>query len=424
MRLLQTEQFNYKNNELYCEDVPIRDIMLEYGTPLYVYSKDFFKERFHMFADAFKILNHTIYFATKSNFNINVMKIFADMGAGIDVNSAGELYRALVAGIHPSKLILTGVGKTAEEIRMGLEKGVRLIKAESMQEIELIDKIAGVMKMKAPVAIRVNPDVDPQTHPYITTGLAEGKFGIDSNLALDVYMKAQKLENIDLNGIDMHIGSQIKSVEPFVEAVDKLGELTIKLREKGIRIDHFDIGGGMGVKYLDEEIFDPYELAKAISPRLKELNVEVLFEPGRFLTANGGILATEILYRKQSSRKNFLIVDASMAELLRPSIYGAYHHIQPVELENGRETITADIVGPVCETSDFLGKERDIDDLDRGDTLAIMTAGAYGMTMSSNYNARRRPAEVIVDGDKFYSTRSRENFDHLLWDEKIVDELH
>lgn len=424
MRLLETEQFKYKNNELYCEDLPVKDISLEFGTPVYIYSKNFFKERFNSFTNAFKDVKHTVFFAAKSNFNINVMKIFADMGAGIDVNSGGELYRGLVAGVNPKMMILTGVGKTAEEIRMGLEKGVRLIKAESLQEIHLINKIAGVMKMKAPVAIRVNPDVDSKTHPYISTGLAENKFGIDASRAMNVFTEADQLENIDVCGIDMHIGSQILTVDPFVEAVNKLAELTFKLRDKGIKIDHFDIGGGMGVKYLDEEIFDPNELAKALMPTLKKLDCEIMFEPGRFLTANGGVLITEILYRKDNGTKNFLIVDASMAELLRPSIYGAYHHIQPVDIENGKGTIKADIVGPVCETSDFLGKDREFDDVNRGEALAVMTAGAYGMTMSSNYNARRRPAEIIVDGDKFFSTRNREDFDHLLWDEKIVDGLH
>lgn len=423
MDLFKSDYFTYKDNKLYCDAVPVAKIADEFGTPVYIYSKKFFTEKYNEFRDAFKDVNHTIFYATKSNFNLNVMKIFADLGSGIDVNSAGELFRALKLGIDPKKLLLTGVGKTADEIKMGLENNVLMIKAESLGEVYLINKIAEETGKIAPVAIRVNPDVDAQTHPYISTGLAENKFGISSKDALDMFVECSKLPNIKLTGIDMHIGSQITKVSPYAEAVAKLADLFNQIRAKGINLKHFDIGGGMGIVYKDETPFSPYELAEKLLPIFKKLDCEIMFEPGRSLTANGGILLTEVLYTKKNLKKNFIVVDAAMTDLLRPSIYGAYHHIQPESL-SGSEDIKADVVGPVCESGDFLGKDRNISKCEPGELLAIMSAGAYGMAMASNYNARRRPPEIIVDGNNYYLTRSRESFDHLLWDEKIVDELH
>ena len=423
MKYFDSKYFHYKDSELYCENVPVKKIVDIYGTPAYIYSKNFFKDRFLEFDDAFKKVKHKIFFASKSNFNLNVIKIFSDLGAGIDVNSSGELYRALKAGVNPKNILLTGVGKTKDEIIIGIENNVHLIKAESLQEVILINKLASKLGKKADVALRVNPDVDAKTHPYISTGLAENKFGIDSSSALDIFIECSKLPNINMCGIDMHIGSQITTVEPFVEAVIKMSELTKKIISAGINIKHFDIGGGMGVIYDDEKPFTPKELADVLVLIFMGINCDIFFEPGRYLTANGGILATEVLYTKQNKKKNFVVVDAAMTDMLRPSIYKAYHHIQPIQLKN-QQDIKADIVGPVCESGDFLAKDREVENVEAGDFLAVMSAGAYGMVMSSNYNARRRAPEIIVDGSDFYITRSRENFEHLLYDEKIISQLH
>jgi diaminopimelate decarboxylase len=286
--------------------------------------------------------------------------------------------------------------------------------------LELINLIAGEMSKVARVAIRVNPDVDAQTHPYISTGLSENKFGIDSKLAFSLFKDKNRFKNITFTGIDMHIGSQITSIQPFAEAVEKLALIYFDLRENGVKLEHFDVGGGIGVKYGNEEPFSIKDYAHAISPILKKLDCQIFFEPGRFLTANGGILAAQILYTKKNGEKNFLITDAAMNDLLRPSIYGAHHHIQPVEAFSDRKEILADIVGPVCESGDFLGRKRKIAEAKRGEYLAVMSAGAYGMVMASNYNARRRPPEILVDDNKFYVVRSRETYDHLLFDEQII----
>lgn len=423
MKFYENNFIRYENSTLMCENVSCVDLAAKFGTPLYVYSKNFMIEKYKEFSNAFSKIDYKIFYATKANFNLNVMKIFADQGCGIDVNSGGELYRALKAGINPSEMLLTGVGKTAEEIKMGLEHDVLLIKAESLQEVYLIDKIAGDLGKTAPVAIRVNPDVDPETHPYISTGLDENKFGIPAARALDIFVECSKLSNVNLCGIDMHIGSQITSVGPYVESVIKMVELTKDIIAKGIKIEHLDLGGGYGITYKDEKPFSPAELAEALLPVLMQIDCDIFFEPGRSFTANGGLLLTEVLYTKSNVAKNFIVVDSAMTDLLRPSIYGAYHHIQPV-IKNGTGEVVADIVGPVCESGDFLGKDRKLHEVKQGDLLAVISAGAYGMTMASNYNARRRPPEIIVDGEKYFATRNRETFDHLLFDEKIVEELH
>jgi diaminopimelate decarboxylase len=423
MKLFASDCFTYRNNELFCEDVPAAEIAKKYGTPVYIYSKKFFTDKYNDFTGAFAGIKHRIFFASKSNFNLNVIKIFADLGAGIDVNSAGELYRAKKTGVETKDMLFSGVGKTAEEIMEAINSGVLILKAESLGEARLINKLAGELGKTAPIAFRINPDVNPQTHPYISTGLAENKFGISSEDTIAIFKEAHSLPNLDVCGIDMHIGSQIIKISPFVEAVQKMADIFNQLKNDGIPLKHFDIGGGMGINYNDEIPFTPQELAENLLPILKKLDCEILFEPGRSLTANGGILLTEVLYTKQNNHKNFIIVDAAMTDLLRPSIYNAYHHIQPAEIFN-REDITADIVGPVCESGDFLAKNRNITNSNPHELMAVMSAGAYGMTMSSNYNARRRPPEIIVDADKYFLTRSRENFEHLLFDENIVDELH
>lgn len=423
MKLLKSNYFKYKDDSLYCEGVSAAELAAEFGTPLYVYSKNFFIDSYKRFDDAFKSVKHTIYYASKANYNINVIKTFYELGAGIDVNSAGEFYRAEKAGVHPARMLLTGVGKTKNEIKLGLEKGVHMIKAESFEEIERINEVAEKLGKIAPLAIRVNPDVDAQTHPYISTGLAENKFGVSSNDALKFFVEANKMKNLNVVGIDMHIGSQITQVSPYVDAVSKLGEIYKEIKSSGVPLQHFDIGGGMGIIYLDENPFLPEELAEKIIPILKPLECEVYFEPGRSLTANGGIMLTEVLYNKENNGKHFIVVDGSMTDILRPSIYKAYHHIQPVEMKS-EESLTADVVGPVCESGDFLAKNREISKSDSGDILAVMSAGAYCSVMSSNYNGRRRAAEIIVDGENKYTARSRETYEHLLYDEKIIDALH
>lgn len=420
MNYFETEFINYKNNQLYVDDINVIDLVKEFDTPLYIYSKNHFTNQYNEFENAFKNINHKIFYAMKANFNLSVINTFVKLGSGVDANSEGELYRALKTGVDSSKIILTSVGKTKNEIKLGLEKTVLMIKAESEEEIELINKIAGEINKVARVAIRVNPDVDAKTHPYISTGLSSNKFGVDSKTALSIYKRRKDFSNIQFTGIDMHIGSQITSIDPFVEAVQKLSDLYFELEADGLKLDHFDVGGGIGVNYNSEKTFSIEEFAKQTIPLFKKLNCEIIFEPGRFLTANGGILVTEVLYNKKNGEKNFVIIDAAMNDLLRPSLYQAYHHIQPIQKFEGRKNIIADIVGPVCESGDYFAREREISESKSGELLAIMSSGAYGMVMSSNYNARRRAAEIMVDGDKYSVIRSRETFDHLIWNEKII----
>ncbi len=419
MHYFETDFIRYKNDELYIEDVSAVKLTEDFGTPLYVYSKNHFINQYKKFEKAFSEIDHQIFYAMKSNFNLSVINIFVQLGSGVDVNSEGELFRALKTNVQPSKIILTGVGKTRNEIRLGLEKKVLMIKAESEEEVELINKIASQMNVIAPVALRVNPDVDAKTHPYISTGLSKNKFGIDSVTALSIYRRKNEFRNIQFVGIDMHIGSQITAIEPFVEAIEKMSELYFTLKAEGIKLNHFDVGGGIGVQYNNEKSFSIEEFAERTIPLFKKLDCKILFEPGRFLTANGGVLLTEVLYNKQNGSKKFIIVDAAMNDLLRPTIYQAYHHIQPIVKKSGAEDIVADIVGPVCETGDYFAHDREITKIESEEFLAIMSAGAYGMTMSSNYNARRRPPEIIIDKENIFISRSRETFEHLLWDEKI-----
>ena len=429
MDLIESPYFYYKNNSFYCENVNIDDIISSSGTPIYIYSKNFFKDRYVEFFNAFKEIDPLIFYAIKANFNLSVVKTFAELGSGADVNSEGEYYRALKAGISPSRIILTGVGKTDDELKLGIQNELLLIKAESEEEVREIDKIAASLSKVARVAIRVNPDVDAGTHPYISTGLMENKFGINSHDAYNLFNNLKKLKNINLTAIDIHIGSQINKIEPFVEAVEKITDLWFRLKEKGIKLTHFDIGGGMGVRYKDEVLFSISDFAHRLVPLFKKLNCRVIFEPGRYLTANGGILAASVLYTKTNNDKNFIITDAAMNDLLRPSIYNAYHHIQPITLKgignkreiNGKtkeKDIVADVVGAVCESGDFFAKGRVITNLKRGDAIAILSAGSYCMVMSSNYNGRRRPPEMMVDGDKYFPVRSRETFDDLILDEE------
>ena len=418
MKYFDSEYFAYKNNQLYCDDVLVKEIVEEYGSPVYIYSRKFFIDRYKEFTGAFNEVPHEIFYASKSNYNLSVIKTFYDSGSGIDVNSEGEMIRALKAGVKPEKIILSGVGKTAHEIELALKNSLLMIKAESDQEIYLINEIASRLNITAPVAIRVNPEVDAETHPYISTALAENKFGIHSSRAFELFKEEKKLKNIKYTGIDMHLGSQITKMEPYIEAVEKLAELFFKVKSEGIDLQHFDVGGGIGIKYYNETTFTVREISDKIVPILKKLNCQIFFEPGRFLVANGGALITRVIYTKNNDLKNFIIIDAAMNDLLRPSIYKAYHHIQPVELFNDRRDITADIAGPICESGDYFAKDREITESYRDEYLAVMSAGAYGIVMSSNYNGRRRPPEVLVDDSKFKLIRSRETFEHLIYDEE------
>ncbi len=417
MNYFESEYFRYKGNQLFCEDTPLSEIAETQGTPTYVYSKKFFRDRYNEINEAFAGLDHTVFFACKSNFNLSVIKTFVDAGSGVDVNSEGELIRALKAGADPGKIVMSGVGKTQNEIKLAIEKDILMIKAESEEEILLINEIAGALNARARLAIRVNPDVDAKTHPYISTGLAKNKFGVDATTALRLFKMEKELENIKYTGIDMHIGSQITKVEPFVEAVEKLAELFLKVKSEGVNLEHIDLGGGIGVAYNNEKTFTVNEYADAVLPVLQKLNCKIFLEPGRYMTANGGILIAQVLYTKKNHDKNFIITDGAMNDLLRPSIYGAYHHIQPLTLTKDKKDITADVVGPVCESGDFLAKDVRISECRRGEYIAVLSAGAYGMVMSSNYNMRKRPAEVLVEGNKFKIVRRRETFEQLLSDE-------
>jgi diaminopimelate decarboxylase len=416
------DHFSYENKEMFCEDVKIADIVRDVGTPVYIYSKTFFVEAFREFDTAFSAVDHLVCYSLKANSNLNVCRIFYDAGSGIDCNSGGEFFRAMKAGVDPHRMVFTGVGKTEEEIRTVLQHPVIMLKAESLQELHLINAIAGELNVKAPVGIRINPDVDPKTHPYISTGLSENKFGIDSSQAVHAFELAASLPNLRIVGIDMHIGSQITSAGPFIEACKKMAELAAALKQRGIALNHFDVGGGLGISYDRSASTSPHELAKELLPILTGVGCKILFEPGRFLTANAGILATKVLYTKQNRNKNFIVVDAAMNDLLRPSLYKAFHEIKPVTQKN-EGTIVADIVGPVCESGDFLAQGREIQKSEQGDLLAVMSAGAYSFVMSSNYNQRRRAPEVIVEGNKYYVVRERETYEDLVAKERLVSDL-
>ncbi len=419
---MQFENYNYKNKNLFCEEVNLREIALKVGTPFYVYSKKSLKNRYKEFSKSFKSIDHKIFYAVKANSNLNIIKLFYEFGAGLDVNSGGELYRALKIGANPKNILFTGVGKTEDEILTGLRHDIFLFKAESFQEIELMNKLAKQESKKARIAIRVNPNVDPKTHPYITTGLYESKFGIDQASAIEAFKLASKLSNLEVIGIDMHIGSQITDISAFQEAIEIIVQLIGELNNIGINLTHLDIGGGLGVQYNSQSTPSASDFANAILPLLNKTNCKIFFEPGRYLTADSGALVSKVLFTKNHRDKKFLIVDAAVNDLLRPAFYKAYHHILPLKDETSKK-ITYDIVGPVCETGDFFALDREMNELHPNDFIAVMSVGAYGYCMSSNYNSRRRVPEIIVDKDKFYIATIRESFEDLIKNEKIIDEL-
>ncbi|HEX9024104.1 MAG TPA: diaminopimelate decarboxylase, partial [Geobacteraceae bacterium] len=405
--------FHYKGDELYAEDVAVKDIVTKVGSPVYIYSHATLERHFKAMDEAFAPLPHTICYSVKANSNQAVLKAFINLGGGVDIVSAGELFRALKAGVDPRKVVYSGVGKREEEIAYALETGILMFNVESEQELDLIDGTAGRLGKKGGIAIRVNPDVDPETHPYITTGLKKAKFGINIERALAQYQRAKAMKNLEIIGIDCHIGSQLTKVSPFVDAIVKLKRLITGLREMGIAIGYFDLGGGLGIRYGEEEPPLPAEYGKAVVEETRDLGLHLLFEPGRNLVGNAGILVGKCLYTKKGEEKNFVITDAAMNDLARPSLYGSFHGVQAVKRDQ-EGTIVADIVGPICESGDFLAKDREIPGFRQGDLIAFMSAGAYGFSMSSNYNSRPRVAEVMVKGESFEVIRERETWEDLI----------
>ena len=410
--------FKYRDNVLCCEDVSIQEISAKIGTPFYLYSYATLKRHFQVFNAAFEGVSKLICFSAKANTNLAVLKIFVDMGCGLDIVSGGELYRGLKAGFSPERIVYSGVGKRVDEIDYALETGILMFNVESPVELELINRRAGELKKRAPVAIRVNPDVDPKTHPYISTGLKKNKFGINTEAALESYRMAGSFDHVDVVGIDCHIGSQITETKPFESALISLKTLINDLKQKGTDIKYLDMGGGLGITYADETPPTLSEYAGTITQQLKGMNIQLILEPGRVLVGNAGILVTKVLYRKSGEVKNFVIVDAGMNDLLRPTLYNAFHAIEPV-VNSKKNLIVADVVGPICESSDFLAVDRSICDVESGDLLAVMSAGAYGYVMSSNYCSRPRVAEVMVKDDRFHVIKARENYEDLVRGESL-----
>jgi diaminopimelate decarboxylase len=419
--------FQYRNREMFAEEVPLKRIAHEVGTPAYIYSLATLKRHYKVFDEAFAKVPHIVCFSVKANSNLALLRTFAKEGSGFDIVSGGELFRALKAGGDPKKIVFSGVGKKKEEIEYALATGILMFNVESEEELVALDGIAAGIGKKAPISLRVNPDVDPQTHPYISTGMKKAKFGVDIKNSLETYKKAVSLSNIDVVGVDCHIGSQLTSVTPFVDALAKVREyldrvLAGEMKKEGAQIRYLDLGGGLGINYHDETPPLPEEYANAIIRGLEGLDITLILEPGRVIVGNAGILLTEVQYIKETDTKKFVIVDGGMNDLIRPALYGSYQAIQPV-VENNGEKILADVVGPICESGDFFAKDREIARPKRGDLLAVMSAGAYGFTMASNYNSHPKPPEVLVDGDKYYVVRKRESLEDLINGEIIPASL-
>lgn len=402
------EPFHYRNARLYAEELPVDQLAERFGTPLYIYSRTAIENRYRAFDEAFGSHPHQICYAVKANSNIAVLNVLARLGAGFDIVSGGELARVLRAGGDPARVVFSGVGKTAEEMEMALDAGIHCFNVESAAELDLLNMVAGERDAVAPVSIRVNPDVDARTHPYISTGLKENKFGVDIEQAPMLYQRAVDLPHIEVAGVDCHIGSQLTTLEPFRDALDRVLALVDRLRASGIPIRHLDLGGGLGVTYRDEQPPTPAEYVRALLERVPA-DMPVHIEPGRSIVANAGVFVTRVLFLKPTAHRNFAVVDGAMNDLLRPSLYQAWMDIVPVAPHDA-DCRNWDIVGPVCETGDFLGKDRALA-LESGDLLAVKGAGAYGFSMASNYNSRNRPAEVMVDGDQAFLIRRRETLD-------------
>ena len=415
------DYFQYKNNQLFAEDVAVQDIAKQQGTPCYVYSRKTLERHWNAFNDAFGDHKHLICYSVKACSNIAILNLFVRLGSGFDIVSLGELERVLAAGGDPKKVVFSGVGKRNDEMQRALAVGIRCFNIESESELERLNGVAGGMGKIAAISIRVNPDVDAQTHPYISTGLKENKFGIDINKVEAVYERAATMSNIQVDGIDCHIGSQLTELSPFMDALERVIDLAERLEKKGIKIHHLDLGGGLGVCYDDETPPLPSDYTKALFTNEKLKNYEVLIEPGRAIAANSAILVTQVEYLKHSDEKNFAIVDAAMNDLIRPALYQAWQKIIPVVQSETAESQEYDVVGPICETGDFLGKSRELA-VQQGNLLAIRSTGAYGFTMSSNYNTRPRAVEVLIDGDKIHVIRQRETVESLFVNETLLPE--
>ena len=412
--------FEYKNQQLFAEDVAITDIIAEHGTPAYIYSRATLERHWHAFDNAFGSHPHLICFAVKSNSNIALLNVMAKLGSGFDIVSQGELERVIAAGGEASKVVFSGVAKSHSEIERALEVGIRCFNVESIPELHRINEVAGKMGKIAPISLRVNPDVDAKTHPYISTGLKENKFGVSVQQAREVYRLAKTLPNVKIVGMDCHIGSQLTELQPFLDATDRLIVLMEQLKEDGIELHHLDLGGGLGVPYNGEEAPHPTEYTEALLAKLKDYpNLEIILEPGRAISANAGILVTKVEYLKSNEDRNFAIVDTGMNDMIRPALYEAYMQITEVNQSLDREKATYDVVGPICETSDFLGKGRELA-IAEGDLIAMRSAGAYGATMSSTYNSRPQAVEILVDGAKAHLIKARADFADLWRLEKLI----
>jgi len=415
------DHFKYKNGQLSAENVAVSTIAEQFGTPTYIYSRATLERHWHAFDSAFEGMPHSVCYAVKANSNLAVLNVLARLGSGFDIVSAGELARVLAAGGRADRSVFSGVGKTVAEIQYALQQGVRCFNVESIAELSRINDVAADLNLRAPISIRVNPDVDAQTHPYISTGLKENKFGIAIELAEEVYQQAHAMDHLDVVGIDCHIGSQLTTVSPFVDALKRVLALIDALADQGIELSHLDIGGGLGITYKNETPPSPAEYSAALRDLLEDRDLEILLEPGRAIAGNAGILVTQVEYLKPTEDRHFAIVDAAMNDLLRPALYQSWQEIQPVAENSSAQMQQYDIVGPICETGDFLGKDRPLA-IEAGDLLAIRSAGAYGFTMSSNYNSRPRTAEIMVDGDTVHLVRERESIESLYAGEHLLPE--
>jgi len=413
------DYFSYHGDTLYAEQVPLTEVAAAYGTPCYVYSRATLERHWRAFDDALGSRPHLVCFAVKANSNLAVLNLLARLGSGFDIVSQGELERVLAAGGAPDGVVFSGVGKRPEEMRRALEVGIRCFNVESQEELKVLDRVAGELGAKAPISLRVNPDVDARTHPYIATGLRENKFGIEFGSAREVYRRAAELRHVEITGIDCHIGSQLTALPPFLDALERILVLAGQLAADGIALRHLDLGGGLGIRYTEETPPEPSEYAAALDQRLGALPYEILVEPGRAIAGNAGVLLTRVEYLKPTAHRDFAIIDAAMNDLIRPSLYQAIQEIVPVERRAGGHTSRYDLVGPVCETGDFLGKDRVLS-LAPGDLLAVRSSGAYGFTMSSNYNSRPRPPEIMVDGGQVYLVRRRETIQELFAGESML----
>jgi diaminopimelate decarboxylase len=411
--------FHYRNGHLFAEDVAVKEIADRVGTPAYIYSARTLRRHFRVISDAFEGTNTIICFAMKALSNLSVLKLFNDLGAGFDIVSVGELMRCLKVGADPAKIVFSGVGKTDSEIEAAINADILMINVESRPELHRVSEVASRLRRSARVSLRVNPDLDPGTHPHISTGHRDSKFGIPLSQVREYYAEARHLPGLELAGLSTHIGSQITETSPFIEAAQKVAAIVRDLRVDGIPLNYLDLGGGLGIPY-QEEPPEPVEYATALLGPLRELGVKIIIEPGRVLVGNAGILVTRVLYVKETDVKRFVVVDGAMNDLIRPVLYEAYHEILPVEQRAQASLQTADVVGPVCESGDFFAREREVPELRAGELLSIMSAGAYGFVMASNYNSRPRAPEVIVDGARFHVVRERESFDDLVRGERVV----